>query len=543
MRWTLWGLLALSLSVATFAQQAGGAAPDAVFVNGKVVAVDSRFRIHQAFAVTGDRFAAVGTNASIRALARGTTHVVDLKGMTVVPGFGDNHDHVFDSAAIMQRGISLEGATTVPDVLSRIRQGMATAKPGETVFTTVMRIPPSDPAPTKQDLDAISPTIPIVLVRGRRGNATLNTAALTRVGLSRDKPVYAGQALPTDAAGELTGQTPAYPANMLIVNSLLPPPTEAEEETFLLKAIGERHALGLTSVRDLSILPRAMRTYFRLWQKQQLTLRVSMGLDIPDVTHAEETLRTWGVGSGFGDAWLRFDSVSEDPYPMLVSPKPFTEAVLLAQKYGWRMSPHADGDDSLDAILDAFEAADRVSSIKDKRWVIEHVPLATPEQIRRMVRLGVVISSQYGAWGQNLAGATAAVGRQRAERQPPVRELLDAGLVVSAGSDFFGSTMNVPNSPLLPIYFYVTRRTRSGTVVGPDQKISREQALRVSTVNYAYTTFEENLKGSIEPAKLADFVILSGDVLTVPDDQILSLRPLATYVGGLKVFAAPGSGF
>src|SRR5262249_12486122 len=157
---------------------------------------------------------------------------------------------------------------------------------------------------------------------------------------------------------------------------------------------------GLTSVRDLSILPRAMRTYFRLWQKKQLTLRVSMGLDIPDVAHAEETLRTWGVGSGFGDAWLRFDSVSEDPYPMLVAPRPFTEAVLLAQKYGWRMSPHADGDDSLDAILDAFEAADRVSSIKDKRWVIEHVPLATPEQIRRMVRLGVVISSQYGAWGQ-----------------------------------------------------------------------------------------------------------------------------------------------
>jgi predicted amidohydrolase YtcJ len=124
-----------------------------------------------------------------------------------------------------------------------------------------------------------------------------------------------------------------------------------------------------------------------------------------------------------------------------------------------------------------------------------------------------------------------------------MRELLDAGLVVSAGSDFFGATINLPNSPFLPIYFYVTRRTRSGTVIGPEQKISREQALRVSTLNYAYTTFEEHLKGSIEPGKLADFVILSGDVLTVPDDQILSLHPLATYVGGKKMFAAANGGF
>ena len=543
MRWTVLGLLLVLLTGGLVAQQAPGDAPDVIFVNGKVVTVDTGFSIHPAFAVKGETFTAVGTNARIRALAHGTTRVVDLRGATVVPGLTDNHDHVFDSAKIMLRGISLEGASTVPDVLARIRQGVAAARPGETVFTSVMRIPPSDPAPTKQDLDGISRTVPIVLVRGRRGNATFNTAALTRAGVTRDNPTYAGQSMPTDSAGELTGISPLYPANMLLVDSLVPPPTEAEEEALLLKAIQERHALGLTSVRDLSLLPRAMRTYFRLWQKRQLTLRVSMGLDIPDVTRAEETLRTWGVGSGFGDSWLRFDSVSEDPYPMLVPPKQFAEAVLLAHRYGWRMSPHADGDDSLDAILDAYEAADRVSSIKDKRWVIEHVPLATPEQIRRMVRLGVVISSQYGAWGQNLAAVTASAGRERAERQPPVRDLLQAGLIVSAGSDFFGSTMNVPSNPFIPIYFYVTRRTRSGTVIGPEQKISREQALRVATINYAYTTFEEKLKGSIEPGKLADFLILSGDVLTVPEEQMLSLHPLATYVGGRKVFAKAAGGF
>ena len=396
--------------------------------------------------------------------------------------------------------------------------------------------------PTRADLDGISTTVPIVLVRGRRGNALFNTAALTRAGITRESPTYAGQALPRDANGELTGANPPYPAGMMLVDSLLPAMTEAEEEAILLRAIQGRHALGLTSVRDLSLLPRAMRTYFRLWQKRQLTLRVSMGLDLPEVARAEETLRTWGVGSGFGDAWLRFDSISEDPYPMLVPPKQFAEAVLLAQKYGWRMSPHAEGDESLNAILDAYEAADRISSIKDRRWVIEHVPLATPAQIQRMVRLGVTISAQYGSYAQNLSAATAAAGRARAERQPPVRELLDAGLVVSTGSDFYAA-INTPDNPFIPIYFYVTRRTRSGTVIGPEQKISREQALRVATINYAYMTFEEKLKGSIEPGKLADFLILSGDVLTVPEDQILSLHPLATYVAGRKVFARPGGGF
>jgi predicted amidohydrolase YtcJ len=541
MRFWAPGLLVVLATAGLLAQQAGDA-PDAIFVNGKIVTVDRGFAIHQAFAVKGETFAAVGTNARIRARARPATRVVDLRGATVIPGLADNHNHVFDSAKVMRRGVSLEGASAPADALARIRQAVSTAKPGETVFTSVLRVNPGDPVPTKQDLDRVSSTVPIVLTRGRRGNALFNTAALTRAGITRERPIYAGQTLPTDANGDLTGANPPYPAGMMLVESLLPPMTEAEEDEMLLEALRGRHALGLTSVRDLSLLPGAMRTYFRLWQRRQLTLRVSMGLDIPDVSRAEETLRTWGVGSGFGDAWLRLDSVSEDPYPMLVPPKPFAEVVLQAQKYGWRMSPHADSDESLDAILDAYEAADRISPIRNQRWVIEHANRATPEQIRRLVKLGVVISTQYGSYAQDLSGATAAVGKARAERQPPVKELLDAGLIVSTGSDFYAA-INTPDNPLIPIYFYVTRRTRSGTVIGPEQRISREQALRVSTVNYAYTTFEESLKGSIEAGKLADFVILSGDLLTVPEEQILSLRPLATYVGGRKVFAAPDGGF
>jgi predicted amidohydrolase YtcJ len=539
-------LLAVSsvvlMSAASYGQQNPAASPDAIFVNGKVITVDAGFSTQQAFAVKGETFVAVGTNERIRALASRATRVIDLRGAAVIPGLTDNHDHVHDSAKIMLRGVSLDGATSLSDALGRIRQAVATARPGETVFTNVLRLPPGQAGPTKGDLDQISIDVPIVVMRGRRGGSLLNSAALKLAGITRDTASFAGVPMPTDANGELTGASPAYPAGMTLVEKLLPAMTDAEEEAVLLKAIQQRHALGLTSVRDLSLFPGAMRVYFRLWQKGQLTLRVSMGLDLPDAAHVDDALRVWGVGSGFGDAWLRLDSVSEDPYPLVTDARTFKEVALAANKYGWRLSPHIDGDESLNAALEAFEAADRASSIKEKRWVLEHVPLATPEQMDRMVKLGVVISSQYAAYAANLGPATAAVGRARAERQPPMRELLDHHLVVSAGSDFLGGAGSLDN-PFVPIYFYVTRKTRSGEVIGPEQKISRQEALRVSTINYAYTTFEEKLKGSIEPGKLADFLILSEDILTVPDEQILSIHPLATYVGGRKVFAAPGGGF
>jgi predicted amidohydrolase YtcJ len=535
-------LSVLLVAAAGYGQQNAPAPPDAIFFNGKVITVDAGFSTQQAFAVKGETFVAVGNNKEIRNLAARATRVIDLGGATVMPGLTDNHDHVYDSAKIMLRGVSLDGATSLSDALARIRQAVTKARPGEPVFTSVLRLPPGQAGPTKADLDQISTDVPIVVMRGRRGGSLLNTAALRLAAITRETATFAGQPMPKDANGELTGASPAYPGSMVLVDKLLPAMTEAEEEALLLKAIQQRNALGLTSVRDLSLFPGAMRAYFRLWQKGQLTLRVSMGLDLPDAAHVEDVLRVWGVGSGFGDTWLRLDSISEDPYPLVTDARQFKEVALAANKYGWRLSPHIDGDESLNAALEAFEAADRAGSIKEKRWVLEHVPLATPEQMDRMVKLGVVVSSQYAAYGGNLAAATNAVGRTRAERQPPMRELLDHHLVVSAGSDFLGGPGSVDN-PFVPIYFYVTRKTRNGEVIGPEEKISRQEALRVSTINYAFTTFEEKVKGSIEPGKLADFLILSDDILTVPEEKILAIHSLATYVGGRKVFAAEGGGF
>jgi predicted amidohydrolase YtcJ len=533
----------LAASVVTSQPGAETPAPDTVFFNGKVVTVDARFNIEQAFAVTGDTFTAVGSNRQVRALAGKATRLVDLHGRTVIPGLGDNHDHVYNSAMILLRGVSLAGASNAPEALDRIRRAVALAPPNRTVFTTVPPFSAAERARISiRELDRISTIVPIVVFRGRLGSAVLNSAALKLAGITRETASFAGVPVPKDANGDPTGETlpsgfniRSDQAALSILSKVLPPMTDAEEEEILIRAMHQSNALGLTSVRDLGLSPKAMRAYIRLWRKGLLTLRVSMGLEYLEVDDLEKALEVSGVESGFGDKWLRIDSLSELPTPEFSDHQQFTAAALTANRLGWRLAPHVVSPDSVNAALDAYEAADRVSSIHDKRWVLEHAYFPTSDQMQRMVKLGVVVSLQYAGFGEaDPPDAARTTG-------PRLRELLDHHIIVSAGSDFISGQSSSDN-PFIPIYFFVTRKFRNGDVAGPEQKISRDEALRVSTNNYAYTTFEDHVKGSIELGKLADFLILSDDILTVPEDKMLSVHPVATYVGGRPVYARERSG-
>jgi predicted amidohydrolase YtcJ len=310
--------------------------------------------------------------------------------------------------------------------------------------------------------------------------------------------------------------------------------------------------MGLTGIRDLQLHPDAMRAYFELWRQHKLTLRTSVGLELNagEEDRLDAMLAPWGVGPGFGDEWLRLDGVAEfnpgeqvrEPYAdrdgkdtgeLRLTAARFTQAILTINRYGWRPAIHITGDRTLDVVLDAYEAADRERSIRDRRWIVEHIPIVHPDQMARMKRLGVVVSAQFQPYA-GAEGMLRRLGRARTERAVPMRELLDAGLVVSGGSDWPGA----PNNPFVNIYYYVTRQTQRAGIVGAAEKITRMEALRVMTINNAYGTFEERIKGSIEPGKLADFVVLSDDLLTVPEAKILTLTPVATYVGGENVYTA-----
>jgi predicted amidohydrolase YtcJ len=550
---------------AASAQKSSAAVPDQIFYNGKIITVDSAFHMAQAFAIKSDTFFAVGGNAAMKALAGPKTRVTDLQGRVVIPGLMDNHLHMYSASVLDFRGVDLSGITSLTEMRDRLRRAVAAAKPGDTVFTNsrwnenALR---EKRGPTRQELDEVSAGHPVVVFRARR-TLYVNSAALKLVGISRDTQALEGNTIAKDSTGEPTGLLSGPTTVDAVVSKIIPPPTLAEEKEVIKQAQLQQHALGLTSIREVELRADVMRAYWSLWREGKLTMRVHMGLNIAatEADMTEEILKPWGVGTGFGDHRLRLDSVGEfavdgipnnaylrEPHSDLpgnnlgafrLTPEQLRQSMFTIDRYGWRPAIHIAGDRALDNVLDAYEAVNAVSPIRDKRWIVEHIPLVHPEQMERLAKMGVLVSAQFGPYN-GAEGMIASWGKERADRAVPVRELLDHHLLVSAGSDLPGSGTS---NPMVAFYFYVTRKTARGTIAGASQKISREEALRLATVNNAYMTFEEDAKGSVEPGKLADFLILSADILTIPDDEILSLHPLATYVGGEKVYSSPGGGF
>jgi predicted amidohydrolase YtcJ len=560
MRRLLWFLLtAIPLVPSLSAQQP----PDAVYYNGKVITADAGFHIVEAFALRGERFTAAGTNAIIKALAGPNTSMVDLHGSTVIPGLMDNHNHQYISYSIEYRGVDLSGITSLSQMTERLRRAAANGAPGQTIFTNARW---SESAlkekrgPTRNDLDAASADRPIVVFRARR-TIYVNSAGLKAAGIDRNTEALAGNVIEKDSSGEPTGMLTGPATVNAVVDKLVPPATLAEMEEVILKGQAAQHALGLTSIREVELSPAVMRAYYQLWRDGRLTMRVAMGLEMAatDADKAEAILRPWGVATGFGDERLRLDSIGEfavdgvpgnaylrEPHTdgtgkgiLRITPEQIFHAVTVMDQHGWRPSIHITGDAALDAVIYAYEKADAVSPIREKRWIVEHIPLVWPDQMERLSRLGVLVSAQFQPYNGG-AGMIESWGKERANASVPMRQLLEHKLLVSAGSDWPGAGTN---NPFVALSFYITRQSAKGTVFGAGEKISREEALRTSTINNAYMTFEEKLKGSIEPGKLADFLILSGDILTVPENEIVKLHPLATYVGGKKVYAKPGGGF
>ena len=535
-------------------QQTLSTIPNAVYYNGKIITVDSTSSIREALAVRGDRFVAVGGNAEMRALAGPQTLLVDLQEKAVIPGLMDNHNHSYHAGLVVLHGIDLQGVPSLAEMLNRIRRA-ASAKPaGQAIYASIGWNPndfPEKRPPNRQDLDEASPNHPVVVYQAR-GSAHVNSAALRALGITRATTNIGRATILKDDSGEPTGAIRGSPAAVMNLTGGITPRTHEEVKAHLLEVQKRQLALGLTSIRDLQLRPDAMRAYFDLWREGRLAMRVIMGLEVnpEEVDGLEDLLRPWGVGTGFGDHWLRLDSIAEfNPGvycrdPMIGPDRPnlpmekYRQAIRLINRNGWRTSPHIEGDRTLDLVLDAYDAADRESSIRDKRWIVEHIMMVHPDQMERMKRLGVAVSAQIQPY-RSAGNLVQTWGRARAERAVPMRELLDHGLIVSGGTDWPGPT----NSPFLNIYFYVTRNTLPLGPFGVAQKISRMEALRVETLHNAYLTREENIKGSIEPGKLADFVILSHDILTVPEEQIRSILPLATYVGGRKVYSRPDGGF
>ncbi|GMR21921.1 MAG: amidohydrolase [Acidobacteriota bacterium] len=550
MRLSRWAALAAGL--AWVAACDARESVDTILYHGNIVTLDGESTIAEAIAVRGDRIVAVGTDEEILAFAAAAR--IDLEGKTVVPGFADNHYHSIGGGP----GVDLSRTRSLSDVFDAIAAGARETPEGEVIVTNSdwhegqlaeQRLPYRD------DLDEATSTHPVVVVRG--GHLyLLNSAALAKWGIDESVTSPEGGSFGRYPDGRLNGELVDTAKSVVE----LPPPPRTDRVDFdaLAAELRRLNEVGLTSIRYGSADQKLFGALTDLHARGDLGVRVSALLRItpaiaPD--ELEQTIGGWNVEPDDGDEWLRVAGIKlgvdggfeggwmrepyEEPwgengtyYGLQTYPsEQFIETVRELNRLGWRVGTHAVGDAAIDLVLDGYEKAHADESLAGKRWAIEHGFIPRDDQLERMRELELHVTAQHHLY---LAAPSLVKywGPERTERVTPVRTYLDAGIPVSLGTD----SPVVPYPPLWVLYHFITRDTISAGVMGEDQKISREEALRAMTLGNAELTFEEDIKGSLEPGKLADLVVLSDDILTCAPERIRDMDVMMTIVGGEIVF-------
>jgi len=552
-------LISPSLISPTHAQQAELSSPDLVLINGKVLTMDDRSSVVEALAVLDGKILAAGSNASIKSIAGTRTRVLDLAGKTVVPGLIDTHAH-FKAAGLADYVVIMNRAKSVAEALEAIKTFAAKKKPGEWIVGSAWH-PPSQLAEkrylTKQEIDSVAPNNPVYL-RTVGHFSMANGMALQKAGVDKSTPNPSGGSFEKDASGELTGVLVETAIEM--VEKAVPPWSDDDDIRQFKIATGVLNSFGITSAVEGATEARDIRTLQKIAASGEATLRTGLMLrpEPPAEMSAWEAIMTGnGASSGFGDDWLKFAGIKifydggmtlktalmRDVYPdshdnyrgiAQQTPERLKQLVSICNRYNWRAGVHVVGDLGIDHVLDAFEAADKEKSIRDRRFVLIHASLIRPEQMERAHKLGVRVDFQNVFMWDKAATVERFLGRATADRAVPTKTLIEKmGLDnLGAGTDFPVNPVN----PLLNMSVMVTRKDINGNVYGASEAISREQALRLYTSAAARYTFEEGRKGTLEPRKLADLVVLSADYLTVPEDQIKDIKADMTMVGGKVVF-------
>jgi predicted amidohydrolase YtcJ len=539
--------------------------PDLLLVNANVLTMDPGRPTASAVAVAGGRIVGIYDGES-EVTAK---EVIDLRGLTLIPGFHDAHNHMIGFGLSLTEVDLRTGSQD--ELYARVAAKAATTPEGEWVIGSGYDQTRTGAHPHRDALDAIAPNHRVWLKHTSSHMCVVNSLVLADLGIGDTVPQVDGGRVTTDAAGRPTGLLEER-AQELVGNLTHPYPLATLADA--VDAAGRRYlAEGITSVTEAGVgggwigqSPVELAAYINARDQGRLHVRVEL-MVISDAFHPLGAHPSDGIDAGidlglrtgFGDDWLRLGPMKIFTDGSLVGrtaamSAPFegdpgnsgylqadsdqlTERIIEAHRAGWRVAAHAIGDRAIDLALDAFaDAADQYPRARP-RHRIEHFAAARPDQVARAAKLGVIAVGQ-GRFASELGdGMLAAVGPQRAAWLYRQRSLLDAGLVLPGSSD----RPVASGAPLLGIHDMVNRRTATGAPFNAAEAITPAEALRAYTWGSAYASKQERNKGSITPGKLADFTVLSEDPTAVAPDRIAGLEVIATFLDGTLRHTAPGA--
>jgi predicted amidohydrolase YtcJ len=539
--------------IATIMAVAALASPPLLLTNGKVWTGDGSSRFVQSIAIDGGRIVAAGTNAEAASVASPAARTIDLHGRLVVPGFIDNHVHFIDSSFELA-GVQLRDAGTPQEFARRIGEFAKTVPKGEWItgggWDHQLWSPPH--LPTRKMIDAVTPDNPVFVSRFDGHMALANSLALKLAGVTRESKDPVGGTIVRDTNGEPTGilkdaaQGPVWAA--------IPSATVEQRMRAARAGLAEAARNGVTSFGDVSSGEafEDFRAYQRLEKAGQLTARVYLFTPISQ----RERLIAANIERGFGSDRLRIgglkgfadgslgsdtaafvDPLNDDRSNRGLLTEPMQDGsmrkwIAEGNAHDLQIAVHAIGDRANDQVLAVYES---IPNEKERRFRIEHAQHLSAALIKRFADDRVIASMQPyhaiddGRWAETK------IGHERAKYTYPFRSLLDAGAILTFGSDWSVAPLN----PILGIYAAVTRRTIDGKNPNgwiPEQKITVEEALRCYTVNNAYAMFRENDLGRIAPGMRADIVVLSDDLFTIALEKIEDARVDLTILGGEIIY-------
>ncbi|HEX5166113.1 MAG TPA: amidohydrolase [Thermomicrobiales bacterium] len=537
-------------------------APDVILTDARITTMDADLPEAEAVAIKDGRILAVGPAGAIEELAGPATVVRRLGGRRLIPSINDTHNHLMSMGKVLSE-VQLYDARSIDDIKERVAERVASAPPGAWITgrgwdESLLR---DGRFPNRHDLDDVAPNNPVVLDRVWN-MLVANSAALHAADVGRETPdppadqLYAGRIV-RDEHGDPTGVFRDRAKRL--IQDVIPLPTAADRESYIRTACAEYNRMGITSAAEPGLFPEQLRAYQNVRRAGDLSIRVSLCLagwgfgTASDDATVEQRIDDTGVYTGYGDDWLRFDTVKfmpdggvgdrtalmfehyegepDNTGQFVVSERDLFRNVAWVHERGWSIDCHACGDRMIEMVARAYAAAQSARPDATIRHRIHHAYLPTPTalDLMREYRIPALATIPFI---HNLGESfVTSLGEQRAARVMPLRTYLDAGVPLALGSDAPVTTHN----PFVGIYSAVTRKTVYGRQLGAEECISREEALRAYTIDAAWVTFEDDSKGSIAPGKLADLAVLDRDILSVPEDEIPMTTSLLTLAGGRAI--------